>query len=129
MGAAFLENQHGQLIKDIADLKVEVEETAGSAASFIESFAQIAAQKAELEKQLQEVGTQIGQETVAKNQLAQQKKLVEMDVGEVKNQIRIIKSMYLMMKWHTRNKSLLNSTKRRRICKSLMQRMLKILEV
>merc|ERR1711962_1273056 len=83
--AAFLENQHGQLIKEIEDLKVEVEETAGSAAAFIESFAQIAAQKAELEKQLAEVGTQIDQETVAKNQLAQQKKLVEMDVGDVKS--------------------------------------------
>merc|ERR1711913_155873 len=64
--AAFLENQHGQLIKEIDDLKVEVE------------------QKAELERQLQEMETQIGQETSHKNQLAMQKKLVEGDVGGVK---------------------------------------------
>merc|ERR1719206_476483 len=59
--AIFLENQHGQLLKDIEDLKVEVEATAGNAASFIENFAMIAAQKVELERQLQEIGTQIDQ--------------------------------------------------------------------
>merc|ERR1711874_655308 len=82
--AAFLENQHGQLIKEIDDLKVEVEQTAGHAAAFIENFALIASQKAELERQLQEMETQIGQETSHKNQLAMQKKLVEGDVGGVK---------------------------------------------
>ncbi|CAL4161984.1 unnamed protein product [Meganyctiphanes norvegica] len=83
--AEFLEAQHGQLKKDIEDLKVEVEATAGNAASFIENFAKIAAQKAELEHQLQEISTQVDQEIAAKDGLVKQKKLVEMDVSGVKN--------------------------------------------
>merc|ERR1739842_9264 len=83
--ALFLEDQHGQLIKEIEAKKEEVESTAGNMASFIENFAMIAAQKAELEKQLQDTCTQVDQENAAKNSLAQQKKLVEMDVAGVQN--------------------------------------------
>merc|ERR1711874_319933 len=143
--AAFLENQHGQLIKEIDDLKVEVEQTAGHAAAFIENFALIASQKAELERQLQEMETQIGQETSHKNQLAMQKKLVEGDVGGVKavledlegslqklsneksnrdHQIRVLNE-----EMDTRKNSLPNTQKKRSNCKRLMQRMLKMLEV
>ena len=50
--AIMLEEQHEQLLKDIDSLKEEVESTAGNVAVFIENQALIAAQKAELEQQL-----------------------------------------------------------------------------
>merc|ERR1711970_823645 len=88
--AVFLENQHGTLLEDIVNLKLEVEETAGSAASFIESFALIAAQKEELEKTLKSTGVKFEQEQQAKNELANQKKLVEMDVLAVKGDLEVL---------------------------------------
>merc|ERR1712228_816927 len=71
--------------KEIEDLKAEVEATAGNAAVFIENMAMITAQKGELENQLLETSNLIDRESAAKNDLAKQKKLVEMDVDSVKN--------------------------------------------
>merc|ERR1712228_343233 len=82
--AAFLENQHGELIKEIEDLKVEVEETAGNAAAFIENAAMIEAQKAQLEKQLLDCEKAFVVEQEAKNEQFNAKKLVELDVAAVK---------------------------------------------
>merc|ERR1719495_2333200 len=82
--AAFLEQQHATLLTDIEDLKVEVEATAGNAASFVENFALISAQKDELEKQLADTQVRYEQEQEAKNDMFNNKKLVEMDVAAVK---------------------------------------------
>merc|ERR1719187_723359 len=82
--AEFLENQHGELIKEIADLKVEVEATAGNAAAFIENAAMIDAQKAQLEKQLLDCEKAFVLEQEAKNEQFNAKKLVELDVAAVK---------------------------------------------
>merc|ERR1719187_89145 len=82
--ADFLENQHGELIKEIADLKVEVEATAGNAAAFIENAAMIDAQKAQLEKQLLDCEKAFVLEQEAKNEQFNAKKLVELDVAAVK---------------------------------------------
>merc|ERR1711970_457728 len=82
--ADFLENQHGELLKDIEDLKAEVEATAGNAASFIENFALITAQKEELEKQFADTEVRWEQEREAYNDMFNQKKLVEDDVAALK---------------------------------------------
>merc|ERR1712179_347855 len=82
--AEFLENQHEEYLKDIEDLKAEVEATAGNAASFIENFALITAQKDELEKQLADTQLRWEQEREAYNDMANQKKLVEQDVAAIK---------------------------------------------
>merc|ERR1712042_345256 len=82
--AEFLEQQHATLLTDIEDLKAEVEATAGNAASFVENFALISAQKDELEKQLGDTQLRFEQEQEAKNEMANNKKLVEMDVAAVK---------------------------------------------
>merc|ERR1712033_106516 len=78
------ENQHAEYLKDIEDLKAEVEATAGNAASFIENFALVTAQKEELEKQLADTEVRWEQEREAYNDLANQKKLVEQDVAVLK---------------------------------------------
>merc|ERR1712106_45124 len=85
--AAMLEANHAQMLKDIADLKVEVESTAGNAASFIENQALIAAQRAELEQQLNEASQRFDQEQSQKNLLIQQKKRIEGDVGSQKREL------------------------------------------
>merc|ERR1712055_313213 len=85
--AEFLEAQHGQLLKEIEDLKEEVEATAGNAASFIENFALISAEKDELEKKLLNTENLYLAEQDAKNEMANQKKLVEMDVAAVKGDV------------------------------------------
>merc|ERR1712106_507631 len=85
--AAMLEANHAQMLKDIADLKVEVESTAGNAASFIENQALIAAQKAELEQQLNEASQRFDQEQSQKNLLVQMKKRIEGDVGGQKRDL------------------------------------------
>merc|ERR1719187_467561 len=82
--AEFLEQQHATLLTDIEDLKTEVEATAGNAASFVENFALISAQKDELEKQLADTQLRYEQEQEAKNDMFNNKKLVEMDVAAVK---------------------------------------------
>merc|ERR1712142_1223843 len=82
--AEFLEQQHATLLTDIEDLKAEVEATAGNAASFVENFALISAQKDELEKQLGDTQVRWEQEREAYNEMANNKKLVEMDVAAVK---------------------------------------------
>merc|ERR1719402_2104196 len=82
--AAFLTQQHGDLLKEIEDLKVEVEATAGNAAAFIENAAAIEAQKAQLEKELAACEKAYIAEQDAKNEQANAKKLVEMDVAAVK---------------------------------------------
>jgi len=85
--AAMLEAQHAQLLKDIEDMKVEVEQTAGNAAAFIENQALIAAQKAELEKQFNEAAQRFEQEQSQKALLMQQKKRIEGDVGSQKRDL------------------------------------------
>merc|ERR1740137_502237 len=82
--AEFLENQQAELKQEILDLKEEVEATAGNASSFIENFALIGAQKAELEKTLADTETRFVQEQEAKNELSNQKKLVEMELSNQK---------------------------------------------
>merc|ERR1712142_904580 len=88
--AEFLENQQAELKADIENLKEEVEATAGNAASFIENFALIGAQKAELEKSLADTEMKFVAEQEAKNEMANQKKLVEMDVASVKAALEVL---------------------------------------
>merc|ERR1712106_957774 len=88
--AEFLENQHATLLEDIVSLKQEVEATAGNSAAFIENFALIGAQKAELEKSLADTEMRFIAEQEAKNDLANQKKLVEMDVSSVKGDLEVL---------------------------------------
>merc|ERR1712042_77508 len=88
--AEFLENQQAELKADIENLKEEVEATAGNAASFIENFALIGAQKAELEKSLADTEMKFVAEQEAKNEMANQKKLVEMDVASVKGDLEVL---------------------------------------
>jgi len=82
--AVFLENQHGELLNDIEKLKEEVEATAGNAATFIENFAMIGAQKEQLEKEFAETEKLYAEEQEAKNEMFNKKKLAEMDVAAVK---------------------------------------------
>merc|ERR1712106_503894 len=88
--AEFLENQHATLLEDIVSLKQEVEATAGNSAAFIENFALIGAQKAELEKSLADTEMRFIAEQEAKMDLANQKKLVEMDVSSVKGDLEVL---------------------------------------
>ncbi|CAL4062729.1 unnamed protein product [Meganyctiphanes norvegica] len=88
--AIFLEAQHGQLLGDIVSLKDEVEATAGNAASFIENFALISAQKDELEKELTNTAKLYEAEQEAKNEIINQKKVVEMDVLAVKGDLDVL---------------------------------------
>ncbi|CAL4093514.1 unnamed protein product, partial [Meganyctiphanes norvegica] len=50
--AAFLENQSAQLLKEIEELEIEVEKTAGNAVEYLENQTIISAQKSEIESQL-----------------------------------------------------------------------------
>merc|ERR1719315_203220 len=75
--AEFLENQHAEYLKDIEDLKAEVEATAGNAASFIENFALITAQKEELEKQFADTEKRWEEEREAYNDMANQKQFAD----------------------------------------------------
>merc|ERR1711887_290835 len=75
---------NAEYLKDIEDLKAEVEATAGNAASFIENFALITAQKEELEKQFADTEKRWEEEREAYNDMANQKKLVEQDVAVLK---------------------------------------------
>merc|ERR1712128_152318 len=88
--AVFLENQQPELKQDIVNLREEVEATAGNSAAFIENFALIGAQKAELEKSLADTEMKYVAEQEAKNDLANQKKLVEMDVSSVKGDLEVL---------------------------------------
>merc|ERR1711874_621217 len=71
----------------VDDLKIEVEQTAGNAASFIENQALIAAQKAELEQQLNEASQRFEQEQSQKALLIQMKKRIEGDVSGQKRDL------------------------------------------
>merc|ERR1719187_612296 len=82
--AVFLENQHGELIAEIADLKTEVEATAGNAAAFAENAALIETERKKLEKDLAACEKAFIVEQDLKNEQANAKKLVEMDVAAVK---------------------------------------------
>merc|ERR1712180_424492 len=70
----FLEKQHGELIENIAALKIEIEENSGNVAAFIENQALIAAQKAELEGQYTDAVARFEAEQEAKNELTLTKK-------------------------------------------------------
>jgi len=85
--AIMLEQQHEQMIIDIKDLKIDVEQNAGNVSSFIESQAQIAAQKCELEIQVTDTLALYEQEQEAKNEVVQQKKAVEGDVASIKRDL------------------------------------------
>merc|ERR1712128_183318 len=85
-----LENQQAELKQDIVNLREEVEATAGNSAAFIENFALIGAQRAELEKSLADTEMRYVAEQEAKNDLANQKKLVEMDVSSVKGDLEVL---------------------------------------
>merc|ERR1711972_1151155 len=76
--------------KEIEDLKAEVEATAGNAAAFIENFAVISAQKEELEKQLSDTQVRFEQEQEAKNEAANEKKRVEVDVSAIKSDLDLL---------------------------------------
>jgi len=82
-----LEQEHEQMIKDIADLKIDVEQNAGHVAAFVENQALIAAQKAELEGQVNDTIGLYEQEQEAKNEIAHIKKKVEGDVLNVKRDL------------------------------------------
>merc|ERR1711970_502488 len=83
--AEFLEKQYGEYLKDIEDLKAEVEATAGNSAKFIENFALIAAQKDEAEKAIKDTEKKWELEREAYNDQVNAKKLVEMDYDALKN--------------------------------------------
>jgi len=85
--AAMLEAQHQKLLTDIESMKEEVEKTAGNAAAFIENQAVIAAQKLELEQQLNEASQRYDQEQSQRNLLIQMKKRIEGDVGSQKRDL------------------------------------------
>merc|ERR1711972_384700 len=85
--AIMLEEQHEQLIVDIENLKVDVEQNAGHVAAFVENQALIAAQKAELEIQVNDTLALYEQEQEAKNDVAQIKKRTEGDVANIKRDL------------------------------------------
>merc|ERR1711962_229824 len=85
--AEMLEAQHQKLLADIESMKEEVEKTAGNAAAFIENQAVIAAQKLELEQQLNEASQRYDQEQSQRTLLIQMKKRIEGDVGSQKREL------------------------------------------
>merc|ERR1712142_41375 len=95
--AIFLENQHGQLITDIQSLKEELEATAGNAASFMDTFAVITAEKDLLEKKLQDTCYLVDQEIEGKNEIAVKIKDVDVNVANAKHDLEALEDVLLKL--------------------------------